>query len=78
MRFFSAMTFIGVYYANNEYFPPLLKGGIFAITNVSARLASVMSPIVAEIMDNPAITVSVIAVIAFVTSQFLNKRSNAR
>eukprot|EP00347_Sterkiella_histriomuscorum_P006682 403351837 len=74
MRFFSAMTFIGAYQANNEYFPVLLKGGIFAITNVSARLSSIMSPWVAESMNNPAITVSVVAFIAFLASTILKKK----
>ena len=61
------MAFNVSYFANNEYFPPLLKGGIFAITNVSARLATILSPLVAEWMANPCITVTGISIIAFVS-----------
>ena len=61
MRFFSAMTFMSAYQANNEYFPTLLKGAIFAVTNVVARLSSVFSPVIAEWMSNPSITVAIIA-----------------
>ena len=73
MRFFSAITFMTAYYCNNEYFPTLLKGAIFAITNIAARLASVMSPLVAEWMSNPSITVSVCALIASLATFKLNK-----
>ena len=73
MRFFSALTFISVYFANNEYFPTLLKGAIFAITNVAARLASVMSPLIAEWMNNPSITVAIVAFLACLASVKLVK-----
>ncbi|TNV73205.1 hypothetical protein FGO68_gene6950 [Halteria grandinella] len=74
MRFFSALTFISVYFANNEYFPTLLKGAIFAVTNVAARLASVMSPMVAEWMGNPSITVAIAAIAACIGSFKLTKK----
>jgi hypothetical protein len=48
MRFFSSMTFMTAYQANNDYFPTLFKGAIFAVTNVVARLSSVFSPVIAE------------------------------
>ena len=73
LRFFSALTFISVYYANNEYFPTLMKGAIFAVTNVVARLASVMSPLVAEWMANPTVTVALAAVVACIASIKLKK-----
>ncbi|CDW79844.1 solute carrier family member 5 [Stylonychia lemnae] len=56
LRAFSSLNFMTVYYANNEYFPTLLKGAIFSVTNISARVASVFSPIVADGVSNPAIT----------------------
>jgi hypothetical protein len=74
MRFFSALTFICVYYANNEYFPTLLKGAIFAVTNVAGRLASVLSPLVAEWMGNPSMTVAIAAIAACVGSFKLSKK----
>lgn len=61
MRFFSALSFMCSYQANNDYFPTLLKGAIFALTNIAARLASVFSPVVAESMVNPSVTVAVIS-----------------
>lgn len=73
MRFFSALTFISCYFANNEYFPTLLKGAIFAVTNVAARLASVMSPLIAEWMSNPSCTVAVAALAACIASVKLSK-----
>ena len=63
MRFFSALTFMTAYQANNDYFPTLLKGAIFAVTNVVAWLSSVFSPMVAESMHNPSITVVVISLV---------------
>jgi hypothetical protein len=75
LRFFSALTFISVYYANNEYFPTLLKGAIFAVTNVAARLASVLSPLMAEWLANPTVTVALAAIAACATSVRLNKIS---
>lgn len=68
MRFFSAMTFMTAYQANNDYFPTLLKGAIFAVTNIVARLSSVFSPVIAEWMANPSITVSIIAGVTSVAS----------
>jgi len=75
LRFFSALTFIAVYYANNEYFPTLLKGAIFAVTNVVARLASVLSPVVAEGLSNPTVTVALAAGAACIASVRLSKIS---
>lgn len=75
LRFFSALTFIAVYYANNEYFPTLLKGAIFAVTNVAARLASVLSPVVAEGLSNPSVTVALAAGAACIASVSLYKIS---
>jgi hypothetical protein len=63
MRFAAALIFTVVYFANNEYFPTLLRGAIFAITNISARLASVLSPLIAEMMANPSVTVAVAALV---------------
>ncbi len=71
MRFFSALTFMGNYYANNEYFPVLLKSGVFAITNISGRLASVLSPLIAVWLNNPCITVAVGAFTAFLATFLL-------
>jgi hypothetical protein len=71
MRFFSAMTFMSAYQANNEYFPTLLKGAIFAVTNVVARLSSVFSPVIAEWMSNPSITVAIIAGVTSLASLWL-------
>jgi len=64
LRSFSALNFMTVYYANNEYFPTLLKGAIFSITNISARVASIFSPIIADGMKSPAITIFVYSLIA--------------
>ncbi len=72
MRFFSALSFMCAYQANNDYFPTLLKGAIFALTNVVARLASVFSPIVAEGMGNPSVTVAIGSFITFLASIRLN------
>jgi hypothetical protein len=73
MRYFSGLTFISCYFANNEYFPTLLKGAIFAVTNVAARLASVLSPVAAELMLNPSVTVAAFGVAACVASFRLRK-----
>jgi len=73
MRFFSSASFIGVYYANNEYFPALFKGGIFAITNIGARLTAALSPLIAESMSNPAITIAVAGAVVFATTTLLQK-----
>jgi hypothetical protein len=39
-----------------------MKGAIFALTNVVARLASVFSPMAAEWLENPSASVVVLAV----------------
>ena len=75
MRFFSALMFMTAYQANNEYFPTLLKGAIFAVTNVVSRLSSVFSPVIAEWMTNPCITISIIAGVATVASLKLKHHS---
>lgn len=74
MRLFSSTSFIGVYYANNEYFPALFKGGIFAVTNIGARLSAALSPLIAEGMNNPAITIAIAGSIAFGTTSMLQKQ----
>lgn len=61
LRFFSALTFMGAYQATNDYFPTLLKGAIFALTNVVARLASVFSPVSAEWLENPSVSVAIVS-----------------
>lgn len=61
LRFFSALTFMGAYQATNDFFPTLVKGAIFALTNVIARLSSVFSPMTAEWMDNPSVSVAFLA-----------------
>ena len=73
LRSFSALNFMTVYYANNEYFPTLLKGAIFSITNISARVASVFSPIIADGMTSPAITIFIYSLIALACHQLLKK-----
>ncbi len=69
------MTFMTAYQANNDYFPTLFKGAIFAVTNVVARLSSVFSPVIAEWMTNPSITVSIIAGVASVGSIYLKQHN---
>ena len=55
----------------------MLKGGIFALTNVAARLSSIMSPMVAEWMGNPSFTVGIVAAVAGVAAfKGLKKRNN--
>lgn len=71
MRFFSGLCFNVSYYANNYHFSPLLRSGIFAITNITARLASILSPLVAEFVRNPSITVAISAFIASFTTKLL-------
>jgi hypothetical protein len=73
MRFFSALTFMSAYQANNDYFPTLLKGAIFAVTNIVSRLSSVFSPVIAEYMSNPAITVVIIGAVTSLCSTRLSK-----
>ena len=68
LRFFSALTFMGAYQATNDYFPTLLKGAIFALTNVVARLASVFSPVAAEWFENPSISVALISAATAIAS----------
>ena len=72
----SSVAFNANYYANNEYFPVIFRSRIFAITNVSARLASSACPLVAELMPNPCITVVILAIIAFVSSMFIKEDKN--
>lgn len=71
MRFFASLSFVAVYFANNEYFPALLKGGIFAITNVAARVTGVMSPIIADGVSNPAITIAIASLISLASTIML-------
>ena len=71
LRFFSGLSFNACYIANNDYFPALLKGGIFSITNVTARLATILSPLMAEYLLNPAVTVVVAGALATVAGLWL-------
>ena len=63
---------MGAYQATNDYFPTLLKGAIFALTNEIARLASVFSPVAAEWLDNPSISVALISALTALVSTRLS------
>lgn len=71
IRLSSGVGFMLSYYANNQYFPPLLRAGIFAITNIASRMSTILSPIVAEALYNPAITITIAGIIATVSTSFL-------
>jgi hypothetical protein len=77
IRFTSGLGFNTSYYANTAYFPPVYKAFIFAITNVSARMSTIFSPLIAEWMSNPSITISIAALIAYLASLGLkDEKSN--
>jgi hypothetical protein len=61
------------YYANNYYFPPLMRVGIFAITNISARSITIFAPLIAEWVYNPTFIITGMTFIMGFLSKFLIK-----
>ena len=62
---------MGAYQGTNDYFPTLIKGAIFALTNVVARLSSVFSPVSAEWLENPSVSVALLAAATAMASRGL-------
>ena len=73
LRIFSAWGFMTAYYANNEYFPVLMRGAIFSVTNVISRFGTFISPFMVEFLSNPMITVVFMSFLASLSIRFLKK-----
>jgi hypothetical protein len=66
------MTFNIVYFANSHIFPAIFAGTAFGICNLGAKLATILSPYMAEV-DPPApmIVFTILAITASVLSLFI-------
>lgn len=47
------------YFGNQEYFEPMYLSTVFGICNVFARSSTVAAPMVAEVIPQPILTITV-------------------
>lgn len=67
------VTFDICYLANSTIFPAIFAGTSFGICNIGAKIATILSPMLAEVPPPiPMIVFSAIALIAILLSNFIN------
>jgi len=62
-------------YSNVALTPPELNSSVFALTNIVARGLLTFSPIVSNVVPNPSFIIVVLALIALVSSFFINENT---
>ena len=71
-KFGISIAFNNVYLATPMAFPTALTGTAFGICNVVARVATVLSPLIAETpFPAPMVSFSLVAIIAGISSLFV-------
>ena len=76
MRFGITGGFILAYYGNSEYFQTDFSSTALGIWNTCARFATIISPMVAEVLPQPIILISVFSFVSLILSFFLIKPKN--
>ena len=75
MRFGVTFAFGLSYFGNQEYFESIYLSTVFGICNIFARSSTVAAPMVAEVVPEPIITITILSFVAAIFSTFLRPRS---
>ena len=75
MRFGVTFAFGLSYFGNQEYFESIYLSTVFGICNIFARSSTVAAPMVAEVVPEPIITITILSFIAAIFSKFLRPQS---
>jgi hypothetical protein len=59
------------YFGNAEYFPPIFLSTVFGICNIFARMSTIFSPMVAEVVPEPILIITILAITASIIASFL-------
>jgi hypothetical protein len=73
MRFGLKQSFCICYFASSELFDSSIKSRSFAFCNFFARILTISSPMIVTLVPAPILVVTVMTVIASITSQMLQK-----
>mmetsp|Transcript_16879 Transcript_16879/g.14800 ORF Transcript_16879/g.14800 Transcript_16879/m.14800 type:complete len:160 (+) Transcript_16879:1081-1560(+) len=76
MRYGISVAFTYAYYGNSEYFQTDMVSTAFGISNTTARLSTIVSPMVAEVLSQPIILITLCTFVSSIVSFFLNKPQN--
>ena len=74
MRFGINLCFSISYFGNTEYFDVKVKSRSFATCNFFARVFTIGSPMIAELISHPILVITSLAGCATIASQFLEKK----
>jgi hypothetical protein len=73
MRFGLGQSFCICYFASSELFDMSVKSRSFAFCNFFARILTIASPMIVTLVPAPILVVTVMTIIASITSQLLQK-----
>jgi ABC-type nickel/cobalt efflux system permease component RcnA len=73
MRLGVTFAFGLAYFGNQEYFEPIFLSTVFGICNIFARMCTIMSPMVAEVVPEPIILITICAIASAIASSFLRQ-----
>jgi len=71
----ASIGFSMAYYGNVALSPPVLLSSVYALTNIACRFCTTFSPLIADIIENPSIVVTVLSTITFVSSIFIKENT---
>ncbi|CAI2363809.1 unnamed protein product [Moneuplotes crassus] len=76
MRYGVTVAFSFCYYGNSEYFQTDMSSTAFGVSNTMARFSTIVSPMVAEVLSQPIILVTLVTFGSAMVSFFLKKPQN--
>ena len=76
MRYGISVAFSYSYFANSEYFQTDMASTAFGVSNTVARLCTIISPMVAEVLSQPIILITFCTLASASVSFFLDKPLN--
>ena len=75
MRLGVTFSFGLAYFGNQEYFEPIFLSTVFGICNIFARSTTIAAPMVAEVVPEPILTITICTFTAAVGSAFLHPQT---
>lgn len=74
MRFGITINFCLSYFGSASIFDVDIKSRSFSVNNFFARLFTIGSPVIANVIPKPVLVISFLCLIAMVASQFIEKK----
>jgi len=75
MRLMAQLSFSIHIFMMMRTIPTLLQGAAYQCTNVFVRTGNIFAPLIAELLPNPSITVTISCTIALIAAQFINEHT---